>query len=103
MADVANGSGTTVTDHRSAPRGVLPRRIQTWIMAGIAGVMVLIMFVAGRPQSAARSTTIAAPTAAPSADRLREYQDRLRLMETRAAQETQAAINVPTVPQPAMP
>jgi hypothetical protein len=34
----------------------------------------------------------------PSPDRLRDYQDRLRIMETRAAHDTQAPITSPTGP-----
>ena len=39
----------TVTDRRPVPRGVLPRGVQTWLMAGIAVGMLAIMFVAGDP------------------------------------------------------
>src|SRR5438876_3319540 len=99
MADTTSAPATTpVTDRRPVPRGVLPRGIQTWVMAGIAGVMVLIIFVAGRPDPPARSAAVASAAAAPSADRLREYQDRLRLMETRAAQEALASASTPIAP-----
>ena len=92
-------TGTTpITDRRPTPRGVLPRRIQTWLMAGIAGVMLLIIVVAGRPEQAARRAPAVAPASTPSPDRLRDYQDRLRIMETRAAQDTQAPITSPTGP-----
>jgi type IV secretory pathway VirB10-like protein len=79
----------------------VPRGIQTWLMAGIAAVMVLIMFVAGRPEPSARPAPAASSAPAPSADRLREYQDRLRLMESRAAQEAQASASTPLPPAPA--
>jgi type IV secretory pathway VirB10-like protein len=99
MSDASSAPGTTsVTDRRSMPRGVLPRGIQTWLMAGIAAVMLLIILLAGRPQPAARPTPLATPAAAPSPDRLREYQDRLRLMESRAAQEAQASASTPVSP-----
>jgi type IV secretory pathway VirB10-like protein len=71
-------------------------------MAGIAGVMVLIMFVAGRPRDAgprAPGTTVAS---APSPNRLRDYQDRLRVMEARAAQDTQSKTNPPVAPSEAV-
>src|SRR5207244_1982820 len=104
MAEPSNPSGTApVTDRRPVPRGVLPRGMQTWVMAGIAGGMVLIMFVAGRPTPAARQATVTAPPEAPSPDRVREYQDRLRLMETRAAQDARANANAaPTQPPAAI-
>src|SRR5712691_7448964 len=99
MSDPTIASGTAaVTDRRPVPRGVLPRGMQTWLMAGIAGVMVLIMFVVGRPEPARRSAPAGTAAAALSSDRLREYQDRLRIMETRAAQEAQAGASAPPAP-----
>ena len=96
MADAAAPSATTtVTDRRPVPHGVLPRRMQTWIMAGVAAGMLLIMFVVGRPAPAARPASTVTAQVAPSPDRLRDYQDRLRVMETRAAQEAQVATSVP--------
>jgi type IV secretory pathway VirB10-like protein len=101
VSDPTNAPGTAaVTDRRPVPRGVLPRGMQTWLMAGIAGVMVLIMFVVGRPEPAARPAAAATPTAAPSGDRMREYQDRLRIAEARAAQEAQAPTNATFAPAP---
>lgn len=102
MAEPSNPSGTAaVTDRRPVPRGVLPRGMQTWVMAGIAGGMVLIMFVAGRPTPAARPATVTALQEAPSPDRVREYQDRLRVMETRAAQDARTNANAPPTSPPA--
>src|SRR2546428_8323247 len=99
MPERVNAIGTTpITVRRRAPRGVLPRGMQTWLMAGMAGVMLLIIFVAGRPEQAARRAPAAAPQSMPSPDRLRDYQDRLRIMETRAAHDTQAPITSPTGP-----
>ena len=42
------------TDHRPVPRGVLPRGVQTWIMAGVAVGMLAIMLIVGRPDPPAR-------------------------------------------------
>src|SRR5262245_23428990 len=71
-----------VTDRRPLPRGVLPRGMQTWLLAGLAGFMLLIMFVVGRPEAPDRPAPAAASTGAPTADRVRDYQDRLRALET---------------------
>ena len=52
-------------DRRVPPRGVLPRQLQTWLMLGIAGLIVAIILIAGHPQPPAppRSTPAsAAPT-----------------------------------------
>ena len=59
--------------------------------------MLLIMFVVGRPEAPARPAPAAAPTVAPSADRVRDYQDRLRALEAQtrsqlAEQQTAAPV-----------
>ena len=45
---------TAVVDRRPVPRGVLPKGIQTWLMVGIAGVIVVIILFAGQPQAPER-------------------------------------------------
>ena len=77
-----------VSDQRKAPRGVLPRSTQTWLMVGLAVGILGIIVITGHPEPAKRpASTANAPTAPPSADRVREYQDRLRLLEERARQQ----------------
>ncbi|MFN7985405.1 MAG: TrbI/VirB10 family protein [Vicinamibacterales bacterium] len=88
-----------VTDRRPVPRGVLPRGVQTWIMAGVAAGMLAIILIVGRPDPPPRSAQAAAPAQAPSADRVRDYQDRLRLLEAQALREAQTA--GVTQPEPA--
>lgn len=87
-----------VTDRRPVPRGVLPRGVQTWIMAGVAAGMLAIMLIVGRPDPPARPVQAAAATQAPSADRVRDYQDRLRLLESQALREAQPAATAPPEP-----
>jgi type IV secretion system protein TrbI len=79
--DTAPVAVPAVTDRRLMPRGVLPRGVQTWLLAGLAAFMLLIMFVVGRPDAPARLAPTTAPAIAPSADRVRDYQDRLRALE----------------------
>ena len=88
MAD-ANPVTAPVTDHRIAPRGVLPRHTQTWLMVGVAvGILGIIVFT-GHPEPAGRPTApVASTPLAPNPERLRDYQDRLRVMEERARQQT---------------
>ena len=87
MADQTPGTAP-VTDQRTPPRGVLPRGAQTWLMAGLAvGLLAIIVFT-GRPDR--RSGTAPTPTnpaAAPNPDRLRDYQDRLRVLDERSRQQ----------------
>lgn len=79
-----------VTDHRTAPRGVLPRRTQSWIMVGLAVVILAIIVFAGRPEpavEAARPTQASDATANP--ETVKTYQQRLRDFDQRSRQETQ--------------
>src|SRR3954462_4980621 len=87
----------TVADHRPVPRGVLPKGVQTWVMAGVAVGMLAIMLIVGRPDPPARPATSTAPTQAPSADRVRDYQDRLRMLEAQAMRDSQATAPTPNV------
>ena len=87
-----------VTDRRPVPRGVLPRGMQTWLMVGVAVGMVAIILIAGRPEPPAKTASVGATTQAPpNADRVRDYQDRLRELEARTALEAQAP---PPAPSP---
>lgn len=77
-----------IKDHRQPPRGVMPRSMQTWLLAGLAAFMLLIMLVVGRPDAPARAVNpLSAPPAIPSAERVRDYQDRLRSLEAQAARQ----------------
>src|SRR3954453_3394984 len=92
MSDVvARSDVPPVTDRRPVPRGVLPRGMQTWLMVAIALGMLAVILFTGRAEPPVRSTAV--PTNAPpqpNTDRVRDYQDRLRIMESRAAQEARA-------------
>jgi type IV secretory pathway VirB10-like protein len=102
MAEPSTAPGTAaLTDRRPVPRGVLPPRMQTWIMAGLASGMVLIMFVAGRPEPTETPAAVSASPPSPNADRVRAYQDRLRTVESRAAQELLTGGTGSATPSPA--
>src|SRR5689334_7746559 len=91
-----------VTDRRPVPRGVLPRRIQTWIMAGVALGMLAIMLIVGRPDPPARPAPVATAAAQPpNGERVRDFQDRLRFLEAQALRDAQSAspTSVPPGPQ----
>lgn len=87
-----------VTDHRPVPRGVLPRGVQTWIMAGVAVGMLAIMLIVGRPEAPPNRTPATAAPQSPSADRVRDYQERLRLLEAQALREAQMTDVEPSEP-----
>jgi type IV secretion system protein VirB10 len=78
-----------VRDVRQPPRGVLPRQLQMWLMAGLAVVILLIILVTGRTQPTPRSAASAGSTAAPTpatADRIRSYQRQLADEQARQEQ-----------------
>lgn len=93
------GAPPPVSDHRPVPRGVLPRGFQTWLMAGLAFGILLIILVTGQTRPPAGPAPTQATPLAPNPDRLRDYQDRLREMEARQAREAQTP--EATVPQEA--
>ena len=87
MAEPTTGT-TIVTDHRTRPRGVLPRGAQTWLMVALALGILAIIVLTGRPEPPARPAAGTVNQAlAPSPDRLRDYQDRLRVLDERGRQQ----------------
>src|SRR5918993_314060 len=92
---MAEEPGTSVAapvkDHRPVPRGVLPRGFQTWLMAGLALMIVLIILITGQREPSRNPAQAQPAPATPNPDRLRDYQERLRAMEARQALEAQAA------------
>src|SRR5579862_6815047 len=97
MTDTSTSAAAPqISDHRPVPRGVLPKHMQTWLMVGIAAGMVAVILLAGRPAEPTRSSAPQpAALSTTSPDRLRDYQDRLRVTQARAAQEAQAAALAP--------
>ena len=92
-----SGHGPSRSTH--PPRGVLPRGAQTWLMAALAFGLLAIIVVTGRPEPAVRPAT--APSnqaAAPNPDRLRDYQDRLRVLDERSRQQAQVDAIPPAAP-----
>lgn len=95
MADVPQAPAPVI-DQRVSPRGVLPRHTQTWLMVGLAVAILGIIVFAGQPEPAARpAATAAAAPAEPNPGRLRDFQDRLRVIDARNQREQAMA-----TPQP---
>lgn len=96
MAEESVSPPAPVSDHRPVPRGVLPRRFQTWLMAGLAFGILVIILITGQPEPTRTSAPSQPAPVAPNPDRLRDYQERLRAMEARQALEAQAVQPVVT-------
>lgn len=92
MADQVETPGAApVVDRRPVPRGVLPKGVQTWLMVALAVGMLGIIFLTGQPNPPVRTAQAvpAAPTS--NGDRVREYQERLRMLDEQAARDAQQA------------
>ena len=107
MAEEPSTPVAPVSDHRPVPRGVLPRRFQTWLMAGLAVGILLIILITGQPEPTRTPAQSQPAPVAPNPARLRDYEDRLRAMGARQALEAQAAEPVvpaaPRLEEPAGP
>lgn len=89
-----------VVDRRTAPRGVIPRSAQTWLMLGLAIGILGIIAITGSPDSPPRPVDVPAmSTSTPSPSRLRDFQDRLRLLDERARLEAVQS-QTPPAPEP---
>ncbi|MGE3341847.1 MAG: TrbI/VirB10 family protein [Vicinamibacterales bacterium] len=98
MADSTPGA-TLVTDHRVPPHGVLPRHAQTWVMVAVAIGILGIIALTGDPTPASNTVGAAPdPVSAPNADRLRDYQDRMRVLDERARQQLIDSAQEPPLP-----
>lgn len=86
--DTPSSSSHPVRDRRRLPIGVLPRRLQTWLMVAVAGVILLIILITGHPQPPAKPEPLdRAPSAALApADRIRGFQQQLSDDEIRLRQ-----------------
>ena len=84
-----SSSRTSVIDRRDAPRGVLPRQLQMWLMVAIALVILLIIFITGRPEPPVQRPGDASSTSPSSLapDRVKSYQQRLAEQEARLRQD----------------
>lgn len=105
MADQVETPGTAaVVDRRPVPRGVLPKGVQTWLMVALAVGMLVIIFLTGRPDGPGTPRSVPQAIPAPSADRVRDYQERLRLLDEQAARDArQAALDAQAAPMPSGP
>lgn len=99
MGDAVPGAAP-VTDQRTPPRGVIPRSTQTWLMVGLAVVILGIIVFAGHPEPGTRPASAPPAAVAASPERLRDYQDRLRILDERARQQAVAQQQAIASPHP---
>jgi type IV secretory pathway VirB10-like protein len=97
------------------PPGLVPKNVQSWILIGLAVLMVLIMWLTGgkKPQPAAKTVTQAAPAEVPlevNQTRINELQTRIAELQRQQmvaqnalAQQTRLLGAAPQDSQPAQP
>ena len=89
------------------PQGLLPKNVQSWLLVGLAFLMVAIMWLTGgkKPPAPAKSASSAAPVQAPlevNETKIAEMQNRIQdlqrqqlLAQTALAQQTRSLGPVP--------
>jgi type IV secretion system protein VirB10 len=100
------------------PQGLLPKNVQSWLLAGLAFLMVAIMWLTGgkKPPAPAKTATLAAPSQAPlevNETKINELQSRIEelqrdqfVAQSALAQQTRLIANGPqdpATPQSGMP
>jgi type IV secretion system protein TrbI len=94
-ASEPTGVRGAIRDRRRITRGTLPRQAQTWIMLGLACLILVVILTTGRPNpspTVSISPTVAQPSAV-QPERVRSYQERLAEQEARI-REAQAAVPI---------
>jgi type IV secretion system protein TrbI len=105
-----------VQEKAPKPQGLLPKNVQSWLLIGVAFLMVAIMWLTGgkKPQTPAKAATSATPVQAPlevNESKIAEMQNRIQdlqrqqlLAQTALAQQTRslgvAAHDAAEPPQP---
>src|SRR5436190_4022853 len=79
-------STRSLHDRRTVPPGVLPRHLQTWLMAGLAAVIVVIILVTGHSAPVPRASAPPSVPVAATAERIRGYQRQLEEEQRRQLQ-----------------
>ena len=91
-----------VQEKAPKPQGLLPKNVQSWLLVGLAFLMVTIMWLTGgkKPQMAAKAASSAAPVQAPlevNESKIAEMQNRIQdlqrqqlLAQTALAQQTRS-------------
>ena len=94
------------------PQGLLPKNVQSWLLAGLAFLMVAIMWLTGgkKPSTPAKTATLAPPTQAPlevNETKINELQTRIEelqreqlVAQSALAQQTRLISNSPEDPSP---
>jgi type IV secretory pathway VirB10-like protein len=101
-----------VEEKAAKPQGLLPKNVQSWLLIGLAFLMVAIMWLTGgkKPLSSAKTAASAGPVPAPlevNETKISELQNRIEdlqrqqlVAESALAQQTHLVATSPQDPQP---
>jgi type IV secretion system protein TrbI len=107
-----------IQEKAAKPQGLLPKNVQSWLLAGLAFLMVAIMWLTGgkKPPTPAKATALAVPSQAPlevNETKINELQNRIEelqrdqlVAQSALAQQTRLIANGPqdpATPQGGMP
>jgi len=75
-----------IQEKTPTPQGLLPKNVQSWLLAGLAFLMVAIMWLTGgkKPMAPAKTTTTAGPSQAPlevNETKINELQNRIEELQ----------------------
>src|ERR1700734_300725 len=102
-----------VQDKAQKPEGLLPKNVQSWLLAGLAFLMIAIMWLTGgkKPQAPTKTASVAAPAQAPLEvnetkitelqTRIEELQRQQLVAQSALAQQTHLLSAGPQDPQEA--
>ncbi len=85
-----------VKERTARPSGLLPKNVQTWVVLGIALVMVLVIALSGNKAPGSRSSQLPAKTTSvvdPNEARIQEYRNRIDEDARRLAAEQERLRN----------
>jgi type IV secretion system protein VirB10 len=102
----------SVQEKAPQPQGLLPKNVQSWLLAGLAFLMIAIMWLTGgkKPQPPAKTASVAAPIQAPlevnetkiaeMQNRIEELQRQQLVAQSALAQQTHLGAPQDPPPQP---
>src|SRR3984957_1515684 len=104
-----------VQEKAPQPQGLLPKNVQSWLLAGLAFLMVAIMWLTGgkKPQAPTKTASVAAPAQAPLEvnetkitelqSRIEELQRQQLVAQSALAQQTHLLGAAPDPPSSSQP
>lgn len=98
-------SAGELRDRRVLPQCVVPRRVQTWMMAGLSLVIITVILLTGRQEPAAPTQPVGLVPSLPAPERIQTFRDELGsgsvVLEASQAPESATPMDSPAAGPPA--